>query len=235
MKDILLLGGFRFVRSSLRSLINSRLKTQITPIEKLVPNQLTSSHKNGKTSAPSANDAADPKTAIKTTEISKPSLIILDVSIPQSEGLETFLDTKQMYPNTPILIINGSEEFDFAANYLRLGCNGYISKNYGIEEILEGIQSVGAGKIYVRPEILHKKSVQSQQNKKVHDALSKRELQVFFKLANGKSILNVANDLNISTSTVSVFRSKILKKMQFKNNADLILYAKDQHCLNEFS
>jgi DNA-binding NarL/FixJ family response regulator len=65
--------------------------------------------------------------------------------------------------------------------------------------------------------------------------LSKRELQVFFKLANGKSILNVANDLNISTSTVSVFRSKILKKMQFKNNADLILYAKDQHCLTEFN
>ncbi len=94
---------------------------------------------------------------------------------------------------------------------------------------------MNAGIKYIKPELLHKKSTLALANRKVHDALSKRELQVFFKLANGKSILNVANDLNISTSTVSVFRSKILKKMHFKNNADLILYAKDQHCLTEFN
>lgn len=226
MKDILLLGGFRFVRSSLRNLINSRLKTQTASPEKVIP-----SDKN-------SNAGTTSKTEKKAVSVdpaqTSPSLIILDVSIPQSDGLETFLDTKQAFPNAPILIINGSEDFDFAANYLRLGCNGYISKNYGIEEIIEGIQAVNAGQPYVKPEVLYKKALLARENRKVHDALSKRELQVFFKLANGKSILNVANDLNISTSTVSVFRSKILKKMHFKNNADLILYAKDQHCLNEF-
>lgn len=217
MKDILLLGGFRFVRSSLRSLINSRLKAEVTPNEKITQIQkIANERKEGSAKA-------------------NPSLIILDVSIPQSEGLEAFLDTKQAFINVPILIINGSEDFDFAANYIRLGCNGYISKNYGIEEIIEGIQAVNAGENYIKPEVLHRKSILAQANRKVHDALSKRELQVFFKLANGKSILNVANDLNISTSTVSVFRSKILKKMQFKNNADLILYAKDQHCLTAFN
>lgn len=217
MKDILLLGGFRFVRSSLRNLINSRLKAEVTPTEKITQIQkIANESKEGSAKA-------------------NPSLIILDVSIPQSEGLEAFLDTKQAFANVPILIINGSEDFDFAANYIRLGCNGYISKNYGIEEIIEGIQAVNAGEKYIKPEVLQRKSQLAQANRKVHDALSKRELQVFFKLANGKSILNVANDLNISTSTVSVFRSKILKKMQFKNNADLILYAKDQHCLTEFN
>lgn len=216
MKEILLLGGFRFVRSSLRSLIHSRLRTQVIPSEKL------------------KNHKADSGDKFQSHN-HKPALIILDVSIPQSEGLETFLDTKQAYPDSPIMIINGSPEFDFAANYLRLGCNGYISKNFGIEEIIEGIKAVSEGEIYIKPDNLHKKAKQIQANRKVHDALSKRELQVFFKLANGKSILNVANDLNISTSTVSVFRSKILKKMQFKNNADLILYAKDQHCLHEFN
>lgn len=226
MKDILLLGGFRFVRSSLRNLINSRLKTQTASAEKVIPSDKNSS-------AVTTSSTEKNGVSVETAEAS-PSLIILDVSIPQSDGLETFLDTKQAFPNTPILIINGSEDFDFAANYLRLGCNGYIAKNYGIEEIIEGIQAVNAGQPYVKPEVLYKKAMLARENRKVHDALSKRELQVFFKLANGKSILNVANDLNISTSTVSVFRSKILKKMHFKNNADLILYAKDQHCLNEF-
>lgn len=226
MKDILLLGGFRFVRSSLRNLINSRLKTQTASAEKVIPNDKNSS-------AVTTSSTEKNKVSVNPAQTS-PSLIILDVSIPQSDGLETFLDTKQTFPNTPILIINGSEDFDFAANYLRLGCNGYIAKNYGIEEIIEGIQAVNAGQPYVKPEVLYKKAMLARENRKVHDALSKRELQVFFKLANGKSILNVANDLNISTSTVSVFRSKILKKMHFKNNADLILYAKDQHCLNEF-
>lgn len=226
MKDILLLGGFRFVRSSLRNLINSRLKTQTASAEKVIPSDKNSS------AVPTSSTEKN-GVSVETAEAS-PSLIILDVSIPQSDGLETFLDTKQAFPNTPILIINGSEDFDFAANYLRLGCDGYIAKNYGIEEIIEGIQAVNAGQPYVKPEVLYKKAMLARENRKVHDALSKRELQVFFKLANGKSILNVANDLNISTSTVSVFRSKILKKMHFKNNADLILYAKDQHCLNEF-
>jgi DNA-binding NarL/FixJ family response regulator len=215
MKDILLLGGFRFVRSSLRNLLDTRLRANVIPTESL--------------------KSEEAKTELIQLPNKKPALIILDVSIPQSEGLEAFLDTKQAYPDSPILIINGSDEFDFAANYLRLGCSGYISKNYGIEEIIEGIKAVNEGKTYIKPDALQKKAMQVKANRKVHDALSKRELQVFFKLANGKSILSVANDLNISTSTVSVFRSKILKKMQFKNNADLILYAKDQHCLHEFN
>lgn len=231
MKDILLLGGFRFVRSSLRGLINTRLKTHVAPIEKLAD----ALPETKKTTAEVNSHKNISEKKLEASRKVSPSLIILDVSIPQSEGLETFLDTKQAYPNIPILIINGSEDFDFAANYLRLGCHGYISKNYGIDEIIEGIQAVKAGTKYIKPEVLHKKSAQALANRKVHDALSKRELQVFFKLANGKSILNVANDLNISTSTVSVFRSKILKKMHFKNNADLILYAKDQHCLTEFN
>ncbi len=206
MKKILLIGGFRFVRTSLRKLINANKDLHV--IEEHAEATKINRHK-------------------KT-----PDVIIMDISIPSNDGIETFLDTKQTYPKTPLLIVNGSEELDYASNYLRLGCNGYISKKYGVEEIVEAIDVISDGVCYVKPETLHKKALTALSNRKIHDALSKRELQVFFKLANGKSILNVANDLNISTSTVSVFRSKILKKMHFKNNADLILYARNQHCLS---
>lgn len=209
MKKILLIGGFRFVRTSLRKLINTNKHLHV--IEEHAEISRTAKSKKS------------------------PDIIIMDISIPSNDGIETFLDTKQTYPKTPLLVVNGSEELDFAANYLRLGCNGYISKKYGVEEIVEAIDVISNGICYVKPENLHKKALNTLSNRKIHDALSKRELQVFFKLANGKSILNVANDLNISTSTVSVFRSKILKKLHFKNNADLILYAKDQHCLSNLN
>lgn len=205
MKKILLIGGFRFVRTSLRKLINTNKNLHVI------------------------EEHAEVSKVAKNKKV--PDVIIMDISIPSADGIETFLDTKQTYPQTPLLIVNGSEELDYASNYLRLGCNGYISKKYGVEEIVEAINVIADGNSYVKPEKLQKKALNSLTNSKIHDALSKRELQVFFKLANGKSILNVANDLNISTSTVSVFRSKILKKMHFKSNADLILYARDQHCL----
>ncbi|MBA3696713.1 MAG: response regulator transcription factor [Methylotenera sp.] len=208
MKKILLIGGFRFVRTSLRKLINTNKNLHV--IEEHAGMSRTKSRKS-------------------------PDIIIMDISIPSSDGIETFLDTKQAYPKTPLLIVNGSEELDYASNYLRLGCNGYISKKYGVEEIVEAIDVISNGIQYVKPENLQKKALNALSNRKIHDSLSKRELQVFFKLVNGKSILSVANDLNISTSTVSVFRSKILKKMHFKNNADLILYAKDQHCLTSLN
>lgn len=206
MKKILLIGGFRFVRTSLRKLINDNKNLHV--IEEHA--EVSKVAKNRKS----------------------PDVIVMDISIPSNDGIETFLDTKQTYPKTPLLVVNGSEEIDYATNYLRLGCNGYISKKYGVEEIVEAINVIGNGVCYVKPEALHKKALNALSNRKIMDALSKRELQVFFKLANGKSILNVANDLNISTSTVSVFRSKILKKMHLKNNADLILYARNQHCLS---
>ena len=209
MKKILLIGGFRFVRTSLRKLINTNKDLHV--IEE--HSEISRTVKNRRS----------------------PDIIIMDISIPSNDGIEAFLDTKQIYPKTPLLVVNGSEELDFASNYLRLGCNGYISKKYGVEEIVEAIDMIANGICYVKPENLHTKALNTLSNRKIHDALSKRELQVFFKLANGKSILNVANDLNISTSTVSVFRSKILKKLHFKNNADLILYAKDQHCLSNLN
>lgn len=206
MKKILLIGGFRFVRTSLRKLINDNKQFQVI-------------EESGGVS--------------KVSKFKKnPDIIVMDISIPSDDGIESFMDTKQIYPKTPLLVVNGSEELDYASNYLRLGCNGYISKKYGVEEIVEAINVISDGACYVKPENLHKRALSVLASRKIHDALSKRELQVFFKLANGKSILNVANDLNISTSTVSVFRSKILKKMHLKNNADLILYARNQHCLS---
>lgn len=206
MKKILLIGGFRFVRTSLRKLISTNKNLQV------IDEQAELS---------------------KVAKIKKsPDMIIMDISIPSTDGIETFLDAKQAYPQAPLLVVNGSEELDYAANYLRLGCSGYISKKYGVEEIVEAIDVISNGNHYVKPEKLYKKAQSTLANRKIHEVLSKRELQVFFKLVNGKSILNVANDLNISTSTVSVFRSKILKKMHFKSNAELILYARDQHCLS---
>jgi len=208
MKNVQLIGGFNFVRTSLREIIKSADKEMQISAE--------------------SNDVID---AVENLKNHKADIIILDISLPQKNGLETFADIKHISSNIPILVINGSEQADFTASFIRYGCNGYISNQCKNEQIVEGIYTVIRGQKYVQPPHLYEKTERILNDIKAHDGLSKRELQVFLKLAKGKSIVTVANELNISNSTVSVFRSKILKKMHLKNNAELIIYAINHHCL----
>ena len=147
--------------------------------------------------------------------------VILDVSSPQSNGLETFCDLKQACPDLPILIINGSTQADRMHHFMQLGCTGYLAYTTGRDHVLPAIQAIARGQRYVIPS----PQTQATSRPMLHERLSLRELQVFFKLIKGQAINAVATELNIAPGSVSVFRAKILKKMHVANNAALIHYA----------
>lgn len=149
-------------------------------------------------------------------------MVILDVSAPEKNDLETFCDLKQTAPETPILIINGSACTDRMVHFLRLGCAAYLPYTANSQQVLTAIKTLAHDHPYRLPE---QQAMIASKHPMLHERLSLRELQVFFKLIKGQAVNSIAAELAIAPGSVSVFRSKILKKMDVPNNAALIHYA----------
>ena len=176
-----------------------------------------------------AHEAAEVSAVLPRLRQQAFDIILLDVSAPEKNGLEAFCDLKQAAPHIPILIINGSDHSDRMNNFVRLGCKGYLSYTTPSEQVIPAIQSIARGETYVRPQHA---PVTTRNTPILHERLSLRELQVFFKLIKGQSVNSVAEELEIAPGSVSVFRSKILKKMNVHNNAALIHYALAHHLIS---
>lgn len=223
VKNVLLIDGFKFVRLSICELINSAVGMRVSMISENV-SEWVRSIRDLKKNQPN-NVPID--------------VIVLDVSVPKKNGLESLVDIKKTSPQTPILVINGSENPDYAKRFIYMGCTGYISKECDAKYIVEGINALAQGDTeFIKPKTLTK-AVQSQANserldKRLDRLLTPRELQIFLKLANGKALSRIANDLDISDKTVSSFRCKILKKMHLKTNFDIISYAFNHNYLTYF-
>lgn len=160
--------------------------------------------------------------------------VILDVSAAETNGLELFCDLKQACAELPILIVNGSEHTDRMLHFMRLGCAGYLPYSADSAQLMPAIHTITRGRCYVLPQhqaLLESspKPLLSDRRRLPHDHLSLRELQVFFKLIKGQPISAIAAELAITPGSVSVFRSKILKKMGLANNTALIHYALQSH------
>lgn len=205
MKTILLIYGHELSHCALRELINAEHSVRL------------------------ADEVSDVNEAIRKIRQQSFDMVLLDVSAPQKNGLEIFCDLKQASPSLPILVINGSEEAEHMIHFLRLGCRGYLPYTATSEQVLPALRSIAGGQPYMRAE--HQAMMANTRPKK-HERLSIRELQVFFKLIKGQPVNSVAEELSIAPGSVSVFRSKILKKMNVNNNAALIHYALDHHLIN---
>lgn len=205
MKNILLLYGHELSHTALKALI--RADSTLHLVE----------------------EVADVSEAIATIRAQRVDVVVLDVSSPDKNGLETFCDLKQAYPALAILIINGSDQVDRMANFTCLGCKGYLSYTATSAQVVPAIKALSRGETYYAS--THEK-LDERDHPLLHERLSIRELQVFFKLIKGQAVNSVAEELSIAPGSVSVFRSKILKKMNMQNNASLIHYALDHHLIN---
>lgn len=203
MKNILLVYGHALSRCALRELVNADPSLRL------------------------ADEVGSVSEAIAKIRKQRYDLVILDVSVPEKNGLETFCDIKQLSPGLAILVINGSDQMDRMAHFIRLGCAGYLPYTAGSHEVKAAIKTIAHGRPYLLPE----QESLSNRHPMVHERLSLRELQVFFKLIKGQAVNAIALELAIAPGSVSVFRSKILKKMDVPNNAALIHYALDHQLI----
>jgi two-component system, NarL family, invasion response regulator UvrY len=154
-------------------------------------------------------------------------IVILDISLPDRNGLEVMKQIKDQYPKLPILILSMHAEAQYAVRALKSGASGYLTKESASHQLIDAIKDVAEGGKYVSPSLANKIILHLGEDppKQPHEILSAREHQVFFMIVSGKSLKEISNELSLSIKTISTHRSRILQKMGMKNNVELIRYA----------
>ncbi|MGI4982734.1 MAG: response regulator [Janthinobacterium lividum] len=173
-----------------------------------------------------AETATGDETIAKVREVAF-HVVLLDIAMPDKNGIDTLRIIKQIRPNQAVLMLSGYPESQYAISLLRAGADGYVAKDVPPNEILRAIRTVARGHRYLSEStadaLAHKLSQPADQLP--HELLSEREFQVFCKLSSGRLPTEIAEELHLSVKTVSTYRARVLEKMAMNNNADLTYYA----------
>jgi len=153
-------------------------------------------------------------------------VILLDISLPDMNGVEVLKRLKRKLPRVPVLMFSMYREDQYAVRALKAGAAGYLSKTVDATQMIAAIQQVAAGRKYVSPAMAEALAdyVSFDGEQLPHEKLSDREYQTLCMLASGKRLTDIANALSLSVKTVSVYRTRLLEKMKLRNNAELTFY-----------
>ena len=153
-------------------------------------------------------------------------VVLMDISLPGSSGLEVLEVIKTRWPSTHVLMLSMHPQEQYAMRALKLGASGYLTKDVASDELLVAIKKVSEGGTYVTASLADSLAQYFNKDKsgKKHDTLSGREFEIMIQLANGKSLKEIGNNLFISNKTVSTHRKRILEKMELTCNTDLARY-----------
>jgi two-component system invasion response regulator UvrY len=154
-------------------------------------------------------------------------VVILDISMPGRDGVDIVKQLKGQKPHLPILVLSMHPEEQYAVRVLRAGAAGYLTKESAPDDLITAIRRVSTGRKYVSSSLAEKLAFDLERDteKPLHETLSDREYQVMCMIASGKRVQEIAEELCLSVKTVSTYRSRILEKMNIKNNAELMHYA----------
>lgn len=153
-------------------------------------------------------------------------ILLLDISLPGRSGLEVLQLVKAKWPLTNVLMLSMLPQEQYAIRALKLGASGYLTKDTASEELLLAIRRVSAGGKYISQSLAESLVIHIEKdvNQQKHEILSAREFEIMIHLANGKSLLEIGNELFISNKTVSTYRSRIMEKMELSKNIELTRY-----------
>jgi DNA-binding NarL/FixJ family response regulator len=155
-------------------------------------------------------------------------LAVVDMKLADMSGVDLLKSIKRVKPEQAVLIMAAHSDEGYALRALRAGASGYLGKNARSGELLAAIDKILHGGKYVGEAFFDKLILDigsAGGDSALHEFLSDREFRVFRELAGGRSIKEIAGELFLSVQTVSTYRSRVLKKMHMKSNADLVRYA----------
>ena len=163
-----------------------------------------------------------------------PDVLILDISLPGRSGLDALGELRERYPRVQVLVLSMYPEERYAVRAIKAGAAGYVTKQSAAKELVNAIRKVQGGGRYISPTLAEQlaNEIAAQTDRPLHEALSDRELEIARWLALGKTGTEIAAELSLSVNTVANHRARILKKMQMKNNAELIRYAIEHGLVN---
>ena len=173
-------------------------------------------------------EADDGKTAIRLARENGPDVAVIDISMPGLDGLEVISQLKQYLPDLPVIMLTMHEEEQYVVRAIEAGAMGYVTKRSAPEHIVKAIHQVVSGYRYLTAEAseaLALRIAKGAAGKSTLDSLSNRELQVLRRLAMGHTNHEIAEAYGISSKTVDTYRSRLLKKLNLRNNAELSRFA----------
>ena len=203
MRNILLIDDHAVVRKGLKAILEEEF------------NDIT------------VNEAGSGHEGIRQIEKVHPEAVVLDISLPDMNGLEVLKRIRTSWPGLPVLILSIYGEEQYGVRMMRSGASGYLPKSSAPEHLVNALKKVIGGQKYISPELAERLAfnpMKSPDDLSV-ECLSDREYQVFRMLAAGKTVTEIGSELHLSVKTISTHRNHILSKMDMRNNADMVRYA----------
>ena len=176
-----------------------------------------------------AAEASNGQEALELIWKNKYDLILLDISMPGQNGLQTLKEIKKHDKDLPVLMLSMHAEQQYAMRAIKAGASGYLTKDTASTQLVNAIRKINDGRKYISPEVadLLATDLYHDNDKEPYEYLSDREFEVLKMIAKGNSIKIIAKNLSISPKTVSTYRSLILQKLNLKTNSDIIHYVID--------
>lgn len=172
----------------------------------------------------------DASNALSAIEKLRPNLVIADISLKDSSGLELMRNIKAQYKGLPVLVVSAHDESVYAEVAFRAGALGYLMKQEALDKVITAVRRVLSGNIYVS-EALAARMLQQQIsgkkdiNQSPVEGLSDRELEVFQLIGQWKKTSDIAQELHLSVKTIEYYREQIKRKLNLKNSAELTQHA----------
>jgi two-component system invasion response regulator UvrY len=154
-------------------------------------------------------------------------VVVLDITMPGRSGMDLLKQLRIDRPRLPVLILSVHSEEQYALRALRAGASGYLTKESAPDELVIAIRKVSLGGKYISSSLAEKLAfeLEAGHEQAPHESLSDREYQVLCMIASGKKVTDIAQELSLSEKTISTYRTRIMEKMQMKNNAEITYYA----------
>ena len=168
------------------------------------------------------NDGKDLEKSIRKND---PDILILEIDLPNTNGILILRSLKENFPELRILVVSCHPEEMYALSSVKAGATGYISKTASMKEIMQAITRVAKGQVYINNDITQKIATATLNNSSLvlqYKKLSTREIEVLNLLASGKRNKEIAEALDINEKTVSTYKTRLLKKLRVGNIAELI-------------
>ena len=180
-----------------------------------------------------AGEASDGQEVLDKALENDYDVVLLDITMPKRTGLDVIKELKIRRPDLRILVLTVHREEQYAVRVLKAGASGYLTKESIPKELVAAIRKIALGGKYVSSSLAEKLvfDLETGAGQPLHQALSDREYQVMCLLASGKTARQIADELLLGITTVNTYRYRIMRKIQVKNNAELIRYALENQLL----